>query len=173
MERTWHYKTLKNKPENVYSWEIAWTSRREDTMSENAEEGPRIDSQVDWWRFSIQSQSIKTRKLDVFLFPKPKFQQKPTRDLKTQSIHGILQARILEWVAMPFSRGSSQPRHQICVSCIVGRFFTIWVTREAPGKPLMKCQGLVKYGDWLPSVGNQNLNTCFVQGIHERRHSLN
>ena len=47
------------------------------------------------------------------------------------SVHEILQARILEWVAIPFSRGSSQPRDQTWVSCIVGRFFTIWVTREA------------------------------------------
>ena len=40
------------------------------------------------------------------------------------SVHGILQARILEWVAFPFSRGSSQPRYQTQVSCIAGRFFT-------------------------------------------------
>ena len=43
-------------------------------------------------------------------------------------VHGILQARILEWVAMPSSRGSSQPRDQThisCVSCIGGEFFTI------------------------------------------------
>ena len=44
----------------------------------------------------------------------------------------ILQARILEWVAIPFSRGSSQPRDRIQVSCIADRFFTIWATREAP-----------------------------------------
>ena len=47
------------------------------------------------------------------------------------SVHGILQARILEWVANPFSRVPSQPRDQTRVSCIVGRFFTIWATREA------------------------------------------
>ena len=41
------------------------------------------------------------------------------------SIHGILQARILEWVAIPFSRGSSQPRDQTQVSLIAGRFFTV------------------------------------------------
>ena len=40
------------------------------------------------------------------------------------TVHGILQARILEWVAFPFSRGSSQPRDQTQVSCIAGRFFT-------------------------------------------------
>jgi len=44
---------------------------------------------------------------------------------------GILQARILEWVAIPFSRGSSQPRDQTQVSSIAGGFFTIWTTREA------------------------------------------
>ena len=40
-------------------------------------------------------------------------------------VHGILQARILEWVAFPFSKGSSQPRDQTQVSCIAGGFFTI------------------------------------------------
>ena len=43
----------------------------------------------------------------------------------------ILQARILEWVAFPFPRGSSQPRDQTQVSHIAGRFFTSWATREA------------------------------------------
>ena len=41
------------------------------------------------------------------------------------SAHGILQARILEWVAIPFSRKSSQPRDQIWMPCIAGRFFII------------------------------------------------
>ena len=45
------------------------------------------------------------------------------------SIHGVLQARILEWIAIPFSRRSSQPRDWTWVSCIGGRFFTIWATR--------------------------------------------
>ena len=44
---------------------------------------------------------------------------------------GILQARILEWDAIPFSRRSSQSRDRTWVSCIAGRFFTIWATREA------------------------------------------
>ena len=46
-------------------------------------------------------------------------------------VHGVLQARILEWVAIPFSRGSPQPRDQTWVFCIVGRYFTVWATREA------------------------------------------
>ena len=51
--------------------------------------------------------------------------------LPGSSVHGILQVRILEWVAIPFSRGSSQPRGQTRVSCIAGRLFTNWATREA------------------------------------------
>ena len=47
------------------------------------------------------------------------------------TVHGILQARTLEWVAFPFSRGSSQPRDQAQVSCIAGRFLTSWATKEA------------------------------------------
>ena len=46
------------------------------------------------------------------------------------TVHGILQARILEWVAFPFSRESSQPRNRTGVSCIAGGFFTNWATRE-------------------------------------------
>ena len=45
--------------------------------------------------------------------------------------HGILEARILEWVAISYSRGSSRPRNQIHVSCIIGRFFTYCATWEA------------------------------------------
>ena len=46
-------------------------------------------------------------------------------EYQTTSVHGILQAGILEWVAMSFSRGSSQPRDLTQLSCIVGRFFTV------------------------------------------------
>ena len=48
------------------------------------------------------------------------------------SVHGISQARVLEWVAIPFSKGSFQPRDQTLISCLVGRFFTT----ESPGKPI-------------------------------------
>ena len=63
---------------------------------------------------------------------------------------GILQARILEWVAMPSSRESSQPRDQTHVSRIAGGFFTIWATTEA--------------SDVTCSVSNQHLptkRTCY------------
>ena len=49
----------------------------------------------------------------------------------TSSVHGTSQARILEWVAISFSRGSLCPRDQIQVSWIAGVFFNIWATREA------------------------------------------
>ena len=51
--------------------------------------------------------------------------------LSGSSVPGILQARILEWVAIPFCRGSSWPRNRTSVSCIAGGFFTSWATREA------------------------------------------
>ena len=51
----------------------------------------------------------------------------------SERVHGIFQARVLVWVAFPFSRGSSQPRDQIQVSSIAGEFFTSWATREALG----------------------------------------
>ena len=47
------------------------------------------------------------------------------------TVHGILQARILEWVTFPFSRGSSQPRDWTQVSRIAGEFFMSWAAREA------------------------------------------
>ena len=47
------------------------------------------------------------------------------------TVHGILQARILEQIAFPFPRGSSQPRDQIQVSHTAGKFITSWATREA------------------------------------------
>ena len=50
--------------------------------------------------------------------------------LPSSSVYGILQARTLEWVASPFSRGSSWLRDWTQVSCNVGRFFTIWATRK-------------------------------------------
>ena len=59
-------------------------------------------------------------------------QSSPTLcDPMDYTVHGIFQARVLEWVAFPFSRGSSQPRNRTQVSHIAGGFFTIWATTEA------------------------------------------
>ena len=79
------------------------------------------------------------------------------------SVHGVFQARILEWVSMPFSRLSSHPRDRTWVSCIIGRFFTIWATREA----LYILKGSVTL--WHPVAGvalNQNTSLCeFLQKL--------
>ena len=47
------------------------------------------------------------------------------------SAHGILQATVMEWVIIPFSRISSLPKDQTSVSCIINGVFTVWATREA------------------------------------------
>ena len=57
-------------------------------------------------------------------------------DPMAYTVHGILQVRILEWVAFPFSGGSSQPRDWTQVSHTAGRFFTSWATREAQSTSL-------------------------------------
>ena len=48
-------------------------------------------------------------------------------------VHGIFQARVLEWIAISFSRGSSRPRNLTAVACIAGRRFTVWATRGSLG----------------------------------------
>ena len=70
-------------------------------------------------------------------------------DPRGYTVHGILQARILEWVAFPFSRGSSQPRDLTQVSCIAGRFFTSWATRE---KLILKFGWAYYWGRWWIKV---------------------
>ena len=81
------------------------------------------------------------------------------------SVDGILLARILEWVAIPFSRGSSLSRDWTQVSCIADRIFTIWATREAR---LPKEEGFSKetiipkpcVPSWLVSHGTSG--TCLL-----------
>ena len=85
----------------------------------------------------------------------------------SSSVHGISQARILEWVAISFSRGSSQPRDWTQVSCIAGRFFTAWSTWEAAFNTsllLPKVESLF----WLPWF--LNCSPCFDPGSHPRYH---
>ena len=88
------------------------------------------------------------------------------------SIQWILQARILDWVAMPSSKGFPQPGDLIQVFCIAGRFFTIWATREVPlllgwylldtqvGHPLSS--GYMSLGKSL-HWGYKSLAHCWVQ----------
>ena len=52
--------------------------------------------------------------------------------LSGSSVHGIFQVRVLKWIAISYSRGSSQPRNRTQVSRIAGRCFAVWAAREAP-----------------------------------------
>ena len=72
------------------------------------------------------------------------------RDPTDYTVHAILQARILEWVAFPFSRGSFQARGQTQVSRIAARFFTSWAMREA--QEYWSGQPILSPGD-LPNSG--------------------
>ena len=72
------------------------------------------------------------------------------------STHGISQARILEWLAIPFSRGSFQSRDQTHISCIAGRFFTT----EPPGKPKFTAAGEVNPKTCLLSKNLSCLRIC-------------
>ena len=66
------------------------------------------------------------------------------------SVHGILQARIQEWVAIPFSREYSWPKDRTWVSCIIGKLFTIWATREAPSLQIQPFPSLNLFLNFLP-----------------------
>ena len=82
----------------------------------------------------------------------------------------FLQARTLEWIAMPSSRGSSQPRHRTLVCCIAGRFFTT----ELQGKPHIRvCRCLHKVGMGEPEVCKVCKGTAVpIQRVQEGGHGL-
>ena len=75
--------------------------------------------------------------------------------LPGSSVYEIFQARILEWVAISYSRGCPHPRDQTRVSCIAGRFFTHWANREAPRTSCLLvpplCLTLCNSMDWSPN----------------------
>ena len=73
------------------------------------------------------------------------------------SVHGIFQARILEWVAISFSRGSSRPRDRTWVSLIVGRCFTVWATREVTSYACLKHPNSI----WLLRIKSRLLIMVF------------
>ena len=71
--------------------------------------------------------------------------------LPGSSVHGIFRARILEWVTISFSRGSSQPRDRTLVSHIGGRRFNLWATREAPVVKNLPAMWKI----WVQSLGQE------------------
>ena len=80
-------------------------------------QGLNIVSNTKWkWKWSCSVMSDSLQPMDY--------------SLPGSLVHGIFQARVLEWVAISFSRGSSQPKNRTWVSHVAGRRFTIWATRE-------------------------------------------
>ena len=71
----------------------------------------------------------------------------------------ILQARLPEWIASPFSRGSSQGRDWTCVFCIAGRLFTVWATREAQFQPNLNQLELNYF--WFLKLKSFNIHYLF------------
>ena len=82
------------------------------------------------------------------------------------SIQGILQARILEWVAISFSQESSQPRDRTHVSCIAGVCFNLWATREALTRETHKYP--LNWSSSQPKEGKDRIPTSHVisKSIH-------
>ena len=92
------------------------------------------DRQIDQWK-RTESPEIDLHTLKLSHFSRVWLCDTMHCRLPGTSDHGILQARILDWAATPFSTGSSWPRDGTWFSCIADRFFTVWTTREAPRIP--------------------------------------
>ena len=90
------------------------------------------------------------------------------------TVHGFLQARILKWVAFPFSRGSSQPRDQTQVSCMASGFFISW----APGSPLVYIQWTITRSVIMPNkimpfaTTWMDLETVILSEVSHRRRNI-
>ena len=94
--------------------------RNQENVKESGRDRTRKVGKIHLWKASIYHEKWKWTSLRrVWLC-----------DPMDYTVHGILQARILEWVAFPFSRGSSPPRNRTGVSGLAGRFFTNWTIRE-------------------------------------------
>ena len=81
------------------------------------------------------------------------------------SVQGILQARILEWVAIPFSRGSSRPRDRIWVSCIGRWILYHWATRDAQIGLYMTINGHLLTHGALPHSSKSNVSWFDISDI--------
>ena len=97
------------------------------------------------------------------------------------SDHGILQARILEWIAIPFSRGTSQPRGWTLISCLTGRFSPIWATGKS--KQIYTCwyiKGFCAVTKWDVvwecktdlNVQKSNNAICHINRKKDKNHNI-
>ena len=134
----WHQKQIHNQWNTVGSSEINVCTYYGQLIYNKGSKNTqwRKDSlfnKLCWGNWTIIFKELKRLKLEYFLIP---YQSCPTLwdpkdcSLPGSSVYGIFQARILEWVAISFSRGSSWPRDWSQVSRIVGRRFTVWATWE-------------------------------------------
>ena len=127
-----HFRHVLNLKNGKYIWALFWAWRG--AVLCGAGECLHLEGLVCW-----QEQGGSALQSDAFqLWAQPGYRRMcPTlcdsmnHSLLDSSVYGILQARMLEWVAISFSRGSFPPRNWTQVSCFAGRFFTIWATRQA------------------------------------------
>ena len=119
---------------------IPWTTSTVAVRSWGFEKGKRP-----WWdgRWRLRSTQPPGGGLLLHTLPRKKSEVTQSHlalcdpmdgSLPGSSLHGVLQARVLEWVAISFPRGSSQPRDQTYISYTAGKFFTT----EPPGKPTQR-----------------------------------
>ena len=122
-------------PFNLYTYHSlasGWTTGKEHSPSHWQKIGFKI-----YWAWPCPSDQDP-----VFPTVSPSHQE-VSISLLSSSIRGQTEWKLLEWVAIPFSRGSSWPRDQTWVSCTAGRFFTVWGTREAPNKGCFRSTGII------------------------------
>ena len=121
------------------------------------------------YRNSLKSSSCCYKWLDFILFFKSESevtQLCPTLcnpmgcSLQGSFVHRILQAGILEWVAIPFSRGSSRPKDQTGVSRTAGKLFIIWTTRELPTNALFSMA--ITLNEWYYTVYIDTTSSLFI-----------
>ena len=122
-----------------------------------------------WWAFSLTFkyllQKRRKERLQLSDYESEVAQSCPTLgdpmdySLPGFSVYGILQARVLKWVAISFSRGSSHPRDWSRVSCIVGRCFTIWATREVLSNHKAIVLGAPNFSLFIPFFRDSSANS--------------
>ena len=150
--------------------------RGKTNFKQNSQSGDSIHVQIEWWcatnsghacdswnKGSSLCTSLKRQKLyslhgnSFQPLESAVAQSCPTLcdpmdcSLSGSSVHGIFQARVLEWIAISFSRGPSRPRNRTRVSHIASRCFTIWATRED-----LPSEAWGKYGWPPPSSANRD-----------------
>ena len=96
----------------IYIYAYIYTKFQKPTVKRSKQPSYTVEKDIDRY-FTTKESELKVTQSCLTLC-----------DPMDYTVHGILQARILEWVAFPFSRGSSQPRDRTLVSHIAGRFFT-------------------------------------------------